>query len=126
MLRVPSFSLALPVLIAGLFIGAGAPTESMAGVITVESSSIGATTTLGGTVVPFREVAFSAQMPGRVVYIAGIEGDWFKEGEVLAALNNDDLLAKRRAARAALANARSNCSMRTCTWAGGVSKNAAT
>lgn len=79
-----------------------------ADVITVESSTIGATTTLGGTVVPFKEVAFSAQMPGRVVYLAGVEGDWFKKGDILLALDNDDLLAKRRSAQAALAQAESN------------------
>ena len=78
------------------------------GTITVESSTIGATTTLGGTVVPFREVAFSAQMPGRIVHIAGVEGDWFKKGAVLVALDNDDLLAQRRSAQAALSQAQAN------------------
>ncbi len=83
-------------------------TNTTASVITVESSTIGATTTLGGTVVPFKEVAFSAQMPGRIVYLAGVEGDWFKKGDILVALDNDDLLAKRRSAQAALAQAESN------------------
>ncbi len=71
-------------------------------IITVESGAIGATTTLGGTVVPFKEVAFSAQMPGRIEFIAGVEGDWFKSGTVLVALDNDDLVAMRRSAQAAL------------------------
>lgn len=77
-------------------------------IITVQSNTIGAITTLGGTVVPFREVAFSAQMPGRVVHIAGVEGDWFKKGAVLVALDNDDLLAQRRSAQAALSQAEAN------------------
>ncbi len=77
-------------------------------IVTVETSRIGSSTTLGGTVVPFKEVAFSAQMPGRVVHIAGREGDWFKKGKVLVALDNDDLLAMRRSARAALEQARAN------------------
>ena len=77
-------------------------------IVTVETSRIGSSTTLGGTVVPFKEVAFSAQMPGRVVHIAGREGDWFKEGKTLVALDNDDLLAQRRSARAALEQARAN------------------
>ena len=77
-------------------------------IITVQSNAIGATTTLGGTIVPLREVAFSAQMPGRVVYIAGVEGDPFKKGTILVALDNDDLLAKRRAAQAAKAQAEAN------------------
>ncbi|HIJ82676.1 MAG: efflux transporter, RND family, MFP subunit [Magnetococcales bacterium] len=77
-------------------------------VITVEEAAIGATTTLGGTVVPYREVSFSAQMPGRVEYIAGVEGDWFKKGVVLVALDEDDLLAKHKSAQAALATASAN------------------
>ncbi|MBF0429541.1 MAG: efflux RND transporter periplasmic adaptor subunit [Magnetococcales bacterium] len=71
-------------------------------IITVEAGAIGATTTLGGTVIPFKEVAFTAQMPGRVEFIAGVEGDWFKSGTVLVALDNDDLIAMRRSAQAAL------------------------
>ncbi|WP_227665275.1 efflux RND transporter periplasmic adaptor subunit [Magnetococcus marinus] len=60
----------------------------------------GAHTMLGGTVVPLKEVSFSAQMPGRVEFIAGVEGATFEEGVVLVALDEDDLLAKRRAAYA--------------------------
>ena len=30
---------------------------------------------LGGTVVPYREVTFAAQLPGRVVFLAGEEGE---------------------------------------------------
>lgn len=71
-------------------------------ILTVPSGSIGATTTLGGTVIPAREVAFTAQMPGRVEYLAGVEGEWFKSGTVLVALDHDDLLAKRQAAQATL------------------------
>jgi len=32
------------------------------------------TVSLGGTVVPFKEVTLAAQLPGRVNFIAGIEG----------------------------------------------------
>ena len=87
---------------------AAADVPNQSNIITVQTSSIGATTTLGGTVVPFKEVAFSAQMPGRIVYVAGVEGDWFKEGAILVALDNDDLLAQRRSAQAALSQAQSN------------------
>ncbi|MBF0107549.1 MAG: efflux RND transporter periplasmic adaptor subunit [Magnetococcales bacterium] len=77
-------------------------------IIVVEEATIGATTTLGGTVVPYREVSFAAQMPGRVEYVAGKEGDWFKKGLILVALDDDDLLAKHRSAQAALATASAN------------------
>ena len=113
MLKKNKFSLGLLTLLAGSLWcasleAANGSTGVAASILTVEASTIGATTTLGGTVVPFKEVAFSAQMPGRVVYLAGVEGDWFKKGSILVALDNDDLLAKRRSAQAALAQAESN------------------
>ncbi|MGB5260536.1 MAG: efflux RND transporter periplasmic adaptor subunit [Gammaproteobacteria bacterium] len=72
---------------------------------TVPSVSIASTVTLGGTVVPIKDVTFSAQIPGRVESIAGEEGDFFEEGAELITIDVDDLLAKRRAAWANLANA---------------------
>jgi RND family efflux transporter MFP subunit len=60
---------------------------------------------LGGTVVPYKEVTLSAQLPGRVNYLAGIEGDTFKEGDRLVELDDNELMAKRQAAMAQLANA---------------------
>jgi multidrug efflux pump subunit AcrA (membrane-fusion protein) len=60
---------------------------------------------LGGTVVPYKEVTLSAQVPGRVKFIAGIEGDVFKEGDALVELDDSELVAKRQAALAQLANA---------------------
>ncbi len=72
---------------------------------TVPSVSVPATVSLGGTVVPIKDVTFSAQIPGRVESIAGEEGEFFEEGDELIAINDDDLLAKRRAAWANLANA---------------------
>ena len=73
-------------------------------VITVPGVPVGATVSLGGTVVPIKDVTFSAQIPGRIESIAGEEGDLFEEGAELIAINDDDLLAKRRAAWANLAN----------------------
>lgn len=60
---------------------------------------------LGGTVVPAREVTIAAQLPGRVEFIAGEEGDSFADKTILIALDDDELLAKRRAALAQMANA---------------------
>jgi len=74
-------------------------------VITVPSVPVGATVSLGGTVVPFKDVTFSAQIPGRIKTIAGEEGDHFDAGTELVAINDDDLLAQRRSAWANLANA---------------------
>ncbi len=60
---------------------------------------------LGGTVIPYKEVTMSAQIPGRVKYIGGIEGDRFKEGELLVALDDSELLANRNSALAQLGSA---------------------
>jgi len=63
------------------------------------------TVSLGGTVIPYKEVTLSAQIPGRVKFIAGIEGDAFKEADLLVAIDDRELLAKRQALLAELANA---------------------
>jgi multidrug efflux pump subunit AcrA (membrane-fusion protein) len=71
----------------------------------VEASQMGSSVTLGGTVVAYKQVTLTAQLPGRVEFIAGEEGDRFNAKEVLVAIDDDDLLAKRRAAIAQLNNA---------------------
>ena len=55
-------------------------------VITVPSIPVGGAVSLGGTVVPYKDVTFSAQIPGRIKSIAGEEGDHFEEGALLIAL----------------------------------------
>ena len=74
-------------------------------VITVQTRKVGASTVLGGTVLPFKEVTLTAQVPGRVVFLAGEEGDWFKSGEILVSLDKDELLAQRAQSLAQLRNA---------------------
>ncbi len=66
-------------------------------IITVGVASHGGAVILGGTVIPLKEVTLSAQMPGRVVNIAGEEGDEFTAGSELVKINDDDLLAKKAA-----------------------------
>lgn len=73
--------------------------------VTVEVRGVGGSVPVGGTVVPFKEVVIAAQLPGRVVYIAGEEGDRFKKGKVLVGLDEDELRAQRRAAQAQIGNA---------------------
>ncbi|MDX2289365.1 MAG: efflux RND transporter periplasmic adaptor subunit [Hyphomicrobiaceae bacterium] len=70
-------------------------------------------TTVGGTVVPFKEVTLAAQTPGLVRHVAGREGDQVSEGQNLVAIDDTELQARRRsavaqmmAADAALRNAR--------------------
>jgi multidrug efflux pump subunit AcrA (membrane-fusion protein) len=71
----------------------------------VRASEERPTLAIGGTVVPFREVTLAAQLPGRIKFLAGIEGDRFDAGTTLVALEEDELLAKRSAAYAQLSSA---------------------
>ncbi|MBK1719931.1 efflux RND transporter periplasmic adaptor subunit [Thiocystis violacea] len=63
------------------------------------------TVSLGGTVVPYKEVTLAAQLPGRVTFIAGREGDTFEEGKLLVAIGDEELVAKRRALLAQMSSA---------------------
>jgi len=74
-------------------------------IFVVKESSEIPTVVVSGNVVPFKEVTLAAQLPGRVKYIAGIEGETFDEGTTLIAIDEDELLAKRSAAYAQLAAA---------------------
>ncbi len=67
-------------------------------IITVSNTQTGTSIVIGGTVTPLREATLTAQMPGRVEYLAGIEGDWFRPGQVIVAVDDDDLQAQRRQA----------------------------
>lgn len=75
--------------------------------ILVERRPVGGNTTIGGTVVPTQEITFTAQMPGAVQLIAGAEGDFFKQGAVLAVIDDAEMRAKRAAAIAQISNAES-------------------
>lgn len=58
------------------------------------------TIVVAGTVTPGKTVTLAAQMPGRVEYIAGKEGQEFNEGAVLLTLDDAALRAKLEAATA--------------------------
>ena len=69
--------------------------QSQGQVITVSQRRTAASTILSASVVPYREVTFTAEISGRVEYIAGREGDRFTQDEVLVAIDSEKLLAKR-------------------------------
>jgi multidrug efflux pump subunit AcrA (membrane-fusion protein) len=71
----------------------------------VTTSQIGGNATIGGTVVPFKEVTLNAQIPGRVIFLAGAEGFGAAEGQVLLAISDEDIQAQRRAAQAQITQA---------------------
>jgi len=75
--------------------------------MTVESAEFSNKIKIGGTVIPYKEVTLAAQVPGRIQYIAGSEGDYFQKNNLLLSIDDDDVVARRRAALAQLANAES-------------------
>lgn len=73
-------------------------------ILTVGVAPHGGYIILGGSVIPLKEVTLAAQIPGRIVDIAGEEGDEFVAGTQLLKINDDDLQAKKAAAEAQLAS----------------------
>ncbi len=69
-------------------------------IVPVKVTHIPDNVAIGGTVIPFKEITFSAQMPGRIEFIAGNEGDSFKKDDLLITISDESLLAKRKAALA--------------------------
>lgn len=74
-------------------------------IVTVKVAQVGHTSTVGGTVIPYKEVNLSAQIPGQVMFIAGAEGDSFTAGAVLIQIDDAQIQAQRRAALAQITNA---------------------
>ncbi|MBF0218584.1 MAG: efflux RND transporter periplasmic adaptor subunit [Gammaproteobacteria bacterium] len=105
--RARGFSGAAVIFIFGMMIlqPAWSADDKHGDIITVESVNYQSQAVLGGTVVPARQVMIAAQMPGRVDFIAGTEGDSFVNQTALVSLDDEELLAKRQAAIAAMANA---------------------
>jgi len=75
------------------------------GIYMVTAAPQGATMILGGTVVANREVTLTAQLPGRIEYLGGREGDWFDKNGLIIGLSDDVLDAERRRALAKLGSA---------------------
>ena len=78
----------------------GWPAHAADNVLTVGVAPHGGYIILGGSVIPLKEVTLAAQIPGRIIDIAGEEGDEFAAGTKLVKINDDDLLAKKAAAEA--------------------------
>jgi len=74
-------------------------------IVSVEVSTSSSQTVLGSTVIPYKEVTLAAQMPGRVELLSGDVGSTFSAGDLLAKIDDDDLVAKRNAIMAGLESA---------------------
>jgi len=96
-----------PVLLAaGLLSLAGAINAAPpVGEFVVREAEGAPTISVGGTVIPYKEVTLAAQLPGRVKYLAGIEGDRFKKDDLLVALDDRELLANRNSLMAQMSAA---------------------
>ncbi|MEE9428939.1 MAG: efflux RND transporter periplasmic adaptor subunit [Paracoccaceae bacterium] len=71
----------------------------------VSTNTTGSQATVGGTVVPYKQVTFTAQIPGRVTFLPGIEGHRATAGEVLVQISDDNIQAQRQAALAQISQA---------------------
>jgi multidrug efflux pump subunit AcrA (membrane-fusion protein) len=72
---------------------------------TVSTTTSGSQATVGGTVIPFKQVTLTAQIPGRITFLTGTEGQRAAAGDVLVQINDDDIQAQRRAAAAQISQA---------------------
>lgn len=94
-----------------LYVTAMPPSSSLyqgeAGVYRVMAAPQSNNMILGGSVVAMREVTLTAQLPGRVEFLGGKEGDWFKSQSLIVGLSDDGLDAERRRAIAQLGTAES-------------------
>lgn len=75
-------------------------------IVQVESREHRSIVTVGGTVVAAKRVRLDAQTPGRVIFIAGEEGDHFSDGQALIRLDDSAIQARLNSARAQEAEAR--------------------
>ncbi len=98
----PALVLARSILVALLLPAAA---QAADGVYVVKQAEGLPTVSVGGTVIPYKDVTLAAQLPGRVQYLAGIEGDDFDSGDTLIALDDSELRAKREALVARIASA---------------------
>ena len=97
------------VALAGLGNLVSAPANAVENVTTapVIPKRVGDDTRVSGTVIPFKEITLSAQLPGEIKYLAGKEGDSFKAGTVIVAVDDENIRARRRAAVASFMAAQS-------------------
>jgi len=91
--------------VAALLLPAAAQAQAVDDIYVVKQAEGLPTVSVGGTVIPYKEVTLAAQLAGRIEYLAGIEGDAFEHGEELVTIDASELLAKRQALYARLATA---------------------
>lgn len=91
-------------IVSGLF--SCAPVLGAAEIIHVGRVSSQSQSVLGSTVIPYKEVTLSAQVPGVVKYVAGEAGSAFQQNDVIVQIDESQLLARRNAVLAQIATAK--------------------
>ncbi|MBO0614935.1 efflux RND transporter periplasmic adaptor subunit [Thiothrix fructosivorans] len=92
----------------GVVLGIGLPAVGQsADIIPVEVSKTQSQSVLGSTVVPYKEVTLTAQIPGIVKRVAGGVGSSFAAGNTLVQIDDSQLQAKRNAVAAQIGTAQS-------------------
>lgn len=86
----------------GIVGGLSAVTQA-AEIVRVEAVKSLSSSVLGSTVIPYREVTLSAQVPGAVKFVAGEAGSGFNQGSVIVRIDDSQLMAKRNAVLAQIA-----------------------
>lgn len=76
-------------------------------IISVETAGARSQSVLGSTVIPYKEVTLSAQIPGVVKYVAGPVGTALTQGGVVFKVDESQLMAKRNAVVAQISIAQS-------------------
>jgi multidrug efflux pump subunit AcrA (membrane-fusion protein) len=92
----------LLVLVSGAYLF---PVAQSAEIIRVEAAVSQSQSVMGSTVIPYKEVTLSAQIPGVVKLVAGEVGSSFKQGDVIVQVDESQVQAKRNAVLAQIATA---------------------
>ena len=91
----PKMLVAKSCLILFFFTGISNTVSAAAEIVTVGNSASSSQTVLGSTVIPYKEVTVTAQVPGKIISLGGDVGSRFKKSDVLAKIDDSQLLAKR-------------------------------
>ena len=104
-MRQPFLLMAATVSSAALVFSGPVYSETAYQTAPVTTTTTGGEATVGGTVIPFKQVTLTAQIPGRVTFLAGPEGHRAKSGEILVQVGDESIQAQRRAALAQISQA---------------------
>ncbi|UOG93136.1 MAG: efflux RND transporter periplasmic adaptor subunit [Candidatus Thiothrix sulfatifontis] len=101
-MRITTTTLRLLLLVLSI-VGEMPTVARAAEIVRVEAVTSLSSSVLGSTVIPYREVTLSAQVPGAVKFVSGEAGSGFNQGDVIVRIDESQLTAKRNAVLAQIA-----------------------